>query len=374
MKISKQDARMWFRFFAALPPGEEMPPRQQEIALAVFAQLERAVQARDKALCANIPGLRSLDGRTFYVGPDNKFPTGCRGCLTGSGLAAVRKTNRCNISCPFCYSYGVLDCQPPVGEGLWEIGGTRYYEEDLDLLLSIQHKPTGVAYVYLEPFMEIEQYYGIISRFHQAGVYQHLYTNGTLCTEENLKALGKAGLDELRFNLGATDCADRVIDHMALAARYIPSVGIETPMTPEFLEAFMKKKRRILDTGIGFINCAELHLTPNNICNYEGEPLYMSRHGYISPIWSHEVTLRLMAEADREKWNIAVHDCSNRTKFARDLNLKAREGAWFGASDYACEFPEIPYEAFLPGLETDELPFAEEEPLPPGYRPEDIVL
>ena len=56
-----------------------------------------------------------------------------------------------------------------------------------------------------------------------------MYTNGTLATEENLRALGEAGLDELRFNLGATNCSDRVIANMALAKRYIPQVGIETP-------------------------------------------------------------------------------------------------------------------------------------------------
>ena len=45
---------------------------------------------------------------------------------------------------------------------------------------------------YLEPFMEIEKYYGVIRTFHAAGVHQHMYTNGTLATEENLRALGEA--------------------------------------------------------------------------------------------------------------------------------------------------------------------------------------
>ena len=374
MKISKKDALMWFRFFAALPEEEPLLPRQQEIAYAAFAQIERAVEARDAALRAQIAGLSSLQGRTYYVGPREKFPQGCCSCLLGTGLSAVRKTNRCNIECPFCYNYGELDCQPPIGEGMWEIGGTKFREEDIDLLLSVQQKPTGVAYVYLEPFMEIEAYYGVIAKFHAAGVHQHMYTNGTLATEENLRALGKAGLDELRFNLGATDCADAVIASIRLAKRHIPHVGIETPMTPAFWDAFRRKKQQILDTGLDFINCAELHLNPNNIVNYEGEALYMSRHGYISPIWSHEIALRLMGMASQEQWPLAVHDCSNRTKFARDLNLKAHEGGWFGASDYACEFPSIPYAAFLPTLMDDSLPFPEEEPLPPGYRPGDIVL
>ena len=374
MYISKHDALNWFEFFAQLPEDEPLLPRQQELALAVTAQIEAAVDARAAALAAQIPGLKSLRGRTRYVGDDARFPKGCRSCLLGTGLGAVRKTNRCNLQCPFCYDYGEMDLQPPVGEGLWEIGGTRFREEDLDLLLSIQKPPTGLAYVYLEPFMEIEKYYGVIARFHAAGVYQHMYTNGTLATEENLRALGEAGLDELRFNLGASGCADRVIEAIGVAKRCIPMVGIETPMTPEFHEAFFRKKDAILATGLDFMNCAELHLNPNNLENYWDENLYMARQGYISPIWSHELTLKLMRRAAEQRWPIAVHDCCNRTKFARDLHLRAVEGGWFGASGYGCEFPVLPYAAFLPVLQDGAFPFLREEPLPEGYRLEDGVL
>ena len=159
MKISKKDALMWYRFFAELPEDEYLTVRQSEIAYAVLRQIETAEDHRLDALRGAIPGLKSLKGRTYYVGPDDKFPRGCVSCLMGSGLGAVRRTNRCNLNCPFCYDHGALDEQPPVGDGLWEIGGGKAAAEDLPLLLSIQKKPTGVAYVYLEPFMEIGEYY-----------------------------------------------------------------------------------------------------------------------------------------------------------------------------------------------------------------------
>lgn len=376
MKISKKDALLWFRFFAALPEDQPLGCRQQEIALAVFSQIELAVEKMQQDLLAGIPGLKQVgtEPRSLYVGPEDKFPQGCRSCLLGSGLSAIRKTNKCNANCPFCYDYGVLDRIPPIGEGLWEIGGTRFREEDLPALFSLQKKPTGVAYVYLEPFMEIEKYYGVIRRFHEAGIWQHMYTNGINANEENLKALGEAGLDELRFNLGASRCSDRVIEAMATAVKYIPSVGIETPMTPELYDTFLQKKDRILATGIRFMNCAELHLNENNLINYEGENMYFYRMGYMSPVFSRLLTLKLMKTAAEEQWPVVVHDCSNRTKFMRDLNLKAKEGGWFGASGYTCEFAQIPYEAFLPILEDPEFNFIEEEPLPVGYRPGDIVL
>ncbi len=374
MLISKQDALAWFEFFAQLPEDEPLPPRQQEIALATLSQIEVAEAARIDALRAQIPGMKSLCGRSFYVGEDACFPKGCRSCLTGTGLSAVRKTNRCNLRCPFCYDYGAMDDQPPIGEGYWEIGGSRFRLEDLPLLLSASKRPTGIAYVYLEPFMEIEKYYPVIRAFREAGIYQHMYTNGTLATPDNLRALGEAGLDELRFNLGASGCADRVIDAIGEARRHIPMVGIETPMTPALFEAFMGKKADILDTGLDFMNCAELHLNPNNLENYWGENMYMYRLGYLSPISSHELTLKLMAAADREKWPVAVHDCCNATKFARGLNLRAHEGGWFGANSYGMEFDCIPYAAFLPILSDPGFEFLGEEPLPEGYRLGEVVL
>ncbi|MCI5955692.1 MAG: radical SAM protein [Clostridiales bacterium] len=374
MKISKKDALTWFQFFAELPEDEPLMPRQQELAYAVFAQIEDAVDARNERLMKEIPGLKTLKGRTCYVGGEDRFPKGCLSCLMGTGLSAIRKTNKCNLNCPFCYDYGEMDAIPPIGEGLWEIGGTKFYERDLPLLLSVQKHPTGVSYVYLEPFMEIEKYYGIIRTFHEAGVHQHLYTNGTLATPETLRALGEAGLDELRFNLGASGCSDQVIALMATAKKYIPQVGVETPMTPAFYKAFLQKKQAVLDTGIDFINCAELHLNPNNIDNYAGESLYLCRQGYVSPIWSREITFAIMRMAAQEGWNLVVHDCSNHTKFARDLNLRAKEGGWFGASSYGCEFDRMPYAAFLPVLQDDSLSFLEEEELPHGYRPGELVF
>ncbi|MCE5286092.1 MAG: radical SAM protein [Pelosinus sp.] len=372
MKIPKNDALIWFDFFSQLPEDEEISVKHEEIIYATFAQIEAAIDYRNDRLMSKIPGLKNLANRTFFVGNESKFPQGCRSCLLGTGLTAIRKTNKCNLECKFCYNYGELDNIQPIGEGLWDIGGTKFYEKDIDLLLSIYQKPTGISYVYLEPFMEIEKYYTIIKKFSKAQIHQHLYTNGTLAAEETLKALGEAGLDEIRFNLGASNCSDKVIENIGLAKKYIKSVGIETPMTPEFFEMFFKKKQAILATKLDFINCAELHLNENNINNYYGENMYISRHGYISPIWSRELTLKFMKIANEENWDLVVHDCSNNTKFARGLNLSSKEGMWFGASNYACEFAMIPYEIFIPILNDDNFKFINEEKLPDDYKPEII--
>ena len=89
--------------------------------------------------------------------------------------------------------------------------------------------------------MEIEKYYPVIKKFSEANIHQHLYTNGTLATEESLKALGDAGLDEIRFNLAATNCSDKVIENMEIAKKYIKSVGIESPMPRRLKDSSQKE-------------------------------------------------------------------------------------------------------------------------------------
>ena len=73
MKISKKDALMWFEFFAQLPEEEHLLTRQQEIVYAAFAQIEEAVEHRRAQMMKEIPGLRSLAGRTYFVGDEEKF-------------------------------------------------------------------------------------------------------------------------------------------------------------------------------------------------------------------------------------------------------------------------------------------------------------
>ena len=94
MKISKKDALMWFEFFAMLPEDEELLTNQQEIALATFAQIEAAVDARNEKLMSEIPGLKTLGGRTYFVGDESKFSKGCRSCLTGPGGSSASYRGR----------------------------------------------------------------------------------------------------------------------------------------------------------------------------------------------------------------------------------------------------------------------------------------
>ena len=141
MKISKKDALAWFEFFAGIEGEAELSPRQTEIVYAVLRQIERRVEWEQEQRMRAIPGLKSLQGRTFYVGEDERFPRGCRSCLLGTGLSAVRRTNTCNIQCRFCYNYGEWDMQEPIGDDLLEVGGGGYKADELEMCLDSEGRP-----------------------------------------------------------------------------------------------------------------------------------------------------------------------------------------------------------------------------------------
>ncbi len=365
MKISKIEALEWFKFLSEIPANrQEIFEEYDCIIRSTMRQIEKSYMNDIYNLQNDITDLKNLSGRTYYVGDYEKFPKGCISCLFGDGLGGVRKTHTCNLTCKFCYYHDSMDDVDKIPEDMWDIGDVLYEEEDIDLLLSIQKKPSGIAYVYLEPFMEIEKYYSVVKKFNNSKIYQHMYTNGTLCTEENLKKLAECGLDEIRFNLGASNCSDKVIESMRTAKKYFKSVGIETPMTPEFHESFLEKKDKILSIGLDFMNCAEFHIGPDNINNYIGEKFYIYRSGYLSPIWSRKITYEFMKMAAQEKWGMVVHDCSNHTKYAREINKASKQGKPFGEHSYFSEFDRPLPHLFIPILEDEEFKFLVEEPLP----------
>ena len=368
MKISKIEALEWFNYLADIPvDAKDVFDEYEDIIRSTQRQIERSYMNEVAEIQSNIDGLKDMKGRTYYVGKKEKFPPGCISCLFGDGLGGIRKTHTCNLSCKFCYYHDTLDSVEPIPEDMWDIGEELYETKDIDLLLSIQKKPSGIAYVYLEPFMEIEKYYEVVKKFSDAGVHQHIYTNGVLCTDDNLKKLAEAGLDEIRFNLSASNTSDQVIEAMRSARKYFKWVGIETPMSPEFFEEFMAKKDQILSIGLDFMNCAELHLGTENLNNYMGENFYTYRNGYMSPLWSRKITLKFMEIAVKENWDMLIHDCSNHTKYAREIN-KMKNSGQFGSNTYISEFDRPLISAFLPILEDDNFKFLDSVPLPAKYK------
>ena len=151
---------------AARGRGDHAPPRWRSSTRCSHSWRTRWRRAGPTSSPPSRISSRSPDER-FTSAATRSFRADAAPVLTGRGLNAIRKTNRCNRavsnSAIITASWTV---QPPIGEGMWEIGGSEILRATTSTCCCRIHDEAHAAssYVYLEPFMEIEKYYGIIHK------------------------------------------------------------------------------------------------------------------------------------------------------------------------------------------------------------------
>jgi hypothetical protein len=289
-----------------------------QIEMAVEQLVLDGVRRRQSA----IPGL-ILGGGGHVARWGGELAPGCRDyCLQARNLA-FRQSSRCNLECDFCYYYGE-PFNEPLPPRLYAIGDGYYDLETLRIMAERQElSKRGIGWVFFEPFCEEEKIWPAMELFRDAGAYQYLYTNGVLLDEGAISRLADSGLNELRFNLAATDCSDKVLETMKIAARRIQHLCVESPVYSRFARRFVEKHKQILDTGVRYIHLAELQITPNALergtWNEEG-PIYRHKRAYVSPVQSRQLTYDIFELAVSEGWKgVTIFDCSNEVKLYRGV-------------------------------------------------------
>jgi uncharacterized protein len=319
----------------------------------ILDAVERMFIAEIRERQAAVPGLQTHHfGHVAILGEE--LTPGCTHCVE-RGLAAIRSSSDCNLSCEFCYYGESRRSVKLLARDQFEVDRRPVSSRELKLMLSKSQGGKGalgaICWVFLEPFSEFDKHPDMVRFVHELGIHQHLYTNGTLCTRENLTALADAGLEEIRFNLAATQCSNKVLEAMRIARELFPYVCIESPMFPEYFERFVAKRTEILATGVDHIHCAEIHLNAEIFGKYRDEELYQYSRGYVSPMSSRRLTYDLMDLAARERWSgVTVHDCSNEVKFLRGVSSDR-----FGVLSYEAELPGVPIWWFRSALERYDL-------------------
>lgn len=247
--------------------------------------------------------------------PDTLTP-GCNACLWGE-LRQIRHSDKCNLDCTFCYYY--RQDLKTIPKDFYFLDDLLFLKDEIELLVRRRgHRIDSFAWVQKEPLIFLDKMTSLMKEIATYDKHQFLYTNGTLVTEDALKQLSDSGLNEIRFNLQATNFAADVLHHMEMAVKYIEYVCIETPMFSKTIHNFLHHKDFIKNSGIYQINVPELQLKENNIEIYKDEgPLYRNRRGLVTPLSSRHYVYDLMEIAEEENWDIVINDCSNETKFYR---------------------------------------------------------
>jgi pyruvate formate-lyase activating enzyme-like uncharacterized protein len=181
---------------------------------------------------------------------------GCARCGEGT-WSCLFVNGICNASCFYCPSEQKSKGVPSTNNLSFES------PDDYRDYLSI-FKIRGVSFSGGEPLLTFERILKFLKKIRKTdGNLSHIwmYTNGLLATEDKLKSLRDAGLDEIRFDISAHHYNT---DKAQMAVGIIPLVTVEIPAIPEDLSQLKQVVKTLYDSGISFLNLHQLRSTPFN--------------------------------------------------------------------------------------------------------------
>ncbi len=161
-----------------------------------------------------------------------------------------------------------------------------------------------------EPFLTFDKSVSFVSAIKKKlgdAVYVWLYTSGRFVNMDNLKRLRDAGLDEIRFNIGATNYQ---LDSAQKAAGVIKHVTVEIPAIPEELETMKSRLHEMQGSGVNYLNLHQLRLTPHNY-QYLSQKNYTFLHGEkVTVLESELAALQLIKYALDNALELPINYCS----------------------------------------------------------------
>jgi pyruvate formate-lyase activating enzyme-like uncharacterized protein len=218
-------------------------------------EAEKAANERNELL----EQLVALDVKSCCHGTKldcRKLSPGCRICIEGS-WSCLFINGVCNGRCFYCPSE-----QSSIDDPMTNTVPFPNVDDYIDYIGKFGF--TGVSISGGEPFLTFEKSLNFAAKIKKkfaGGIYLWLYTNGMLADEEKLKQLRDAGLDEIRFDIGAVDYQ---LENVKLAARIIDKVTVEIPAIPDEFHILKEAIPRMKEIGVDFLNLHQLRLTPYN--------------------------------------------------------------------------------------------------------------
>ena len=180
---------------------------------------------------------------------------GCKLCAQGE-WSCLFINNKCNASCFYCPS-----SQNEISEPSTQ---SFVFNDPSDYVTYLERFGfKGASLSGGEPFLTFDKtlkFVKAIKKHFGNNLHLWLYTNGILTDERNLDLLAEAGLDEIRFDIGATGYNT---DKVALAVGRIPTVTVEVPAVD--LNKLKTVSKELADLGVNHLNLHQLRATPYNV-------------------------------------------------------------------------------------------------------------
>lgn len=238
------------------------------------------------------------DTKPYY----NHISKGCRICGLGK-WSCLFITGRCNANCFYCPAPQDYD-ETPSTQGL-------NFNDPTDYANYVRFFGfEGVSFSGGEPLLYFDRtldYLQKVRTICKDNVYTWMYTNGILADPAKLSLLASAGLDEIRFDTGATGFN---LDKIKFSQGKIHNITIEIPAIPEKKDKLIKLLPEMVRLGVTNLNLHQLRLTKHNAKNLvkRGYTILSAEKPIV--IESELAALEIMNYAKENSIEIGINYCS----------------------------------------------------------------
>ncbi|MBN1946437.1 MAG: 4Fe-4S cluster-binding domain-containing protein [Bradymonadales bacterium] len=247
---------------------------------------------------------RHFGGSKLATGP---LSPGCQACGNGT-WSCLFITRQCQASCFTCPAFKSSAEMAPYADGL----EFRRFEDFLDYCASIGIN--GVAFSGGDPLLFADRLVDLIVRLRRSlgtGIYLWAYTNGLCANRKVLESLARAGLDEIRFNIGATGYS---LDKVALAKGILPRVTVEIACVPEDVPILKGCMKEMAAVGVDHLNLHQIMLSSANLEALVDRGYHVTRQAVPSVVESELAMLELMEHALDQGIHLAINHCNTSYK------------------------------------------------------------
>lgn len=251
--------------------------------------------------------IAEIEGKAGYLFNGTKpfahaVSPGCRLCGEGH-WSCLFVNNRCNCNCFYCPA-------PQIDTAIPETQGLTFENPENYIAYIKKMGFKGVALSGGEPLLTFDKTIDFLTKIKKefgSSVYVWMYTNGTLLDEEKATILAKTGLDEIRFDLTATDYNTK---KLKLALGKIPNVTVEIPAIPEETGQLKNMVVELDSLGVNYLNLHQIRLTPYNLKNLLNRN-YTFLHGHrVTVLESELAALEIISFIFKQGLKLPVNYCS----------------------------------------------------------------
>ena len=261
-------------------------------------QAESFQKKRDKLLEALQESFLYKGTKPYY----NRISEGCKLCGQGK-WSCLFITGKCNAGCFYCPSPQLVD-EPPTSQNLMFETADAYAE------YINYFKFKGVSFSGGEPLLFFDRTLNYLKKVRKncgPGIYTWMYTNGILAEEEKFRKLAAAGLNEIRFDIGATGYS---LDKVRKAKGIIPNITVEIPAVPEEKERIKQLLIEMIRAGISNLNLHQLRFTKHNGKNLQKKGYTLMPAEQPIVLESELAALEIINYAHKHNLDIGINYCS----------------------------------------------------------------